>query len=180
MQALQVLRCHRNEIDAGYPQGNAQVYQAHTRDRFFKCECPGFGLGHIIVLLRPGRWCGMLCPGTKDCVLSALIQWSRTKCTFCLSAQVASGSVRSAPFAGFGEYQQAARHMEHNAQGLREFLDQQPSLELAQCVFECMEYRRPDECDDWYPYFDHQLVGSNWQGQVIDTISSGPLRVDID
>lgn len=80
----------------------------------------------------------------------------------------------SARFANFGGYQQAARIMKHNAQKVREFMDQEPSFQLARFVFECMEYRRSDECDDWNPYFDHQLVGDNWQGQVFDTFSSGP------
>jgi hypothetical protein len=38
--------------------------------------------------------------------------------------------------------------------------------------FECMEYRRSEECEDCEAYFDLSLFGEDWQGQVYDTFSS--------
>jgi hypothetical protein len=68
--------------------------------------------------------------------------------------------------------------MRDDATKVREFMDQEPSYQVAKFVFECMEYRRSDECDDWNPYFDLSLFGEEWRGQVFDTFSSGPRGVN--
>jgi hypothetical protein len=43
---------------------------------------------------------------------------------------------------------------------------------MAKFVYECMEYRRSEECEDCEPYFDLSLFGEDWQGQVYATFSS--------
>jgi len=55
-------------------------------------------------------------------------------------------------------------------------MDQEPSYHVAKFVFECLEYRRSEECEDHNPYFDLSLFGDDWQGQLFDTFSSGPIR----
>ena len=45
-------------------------------------------------------------------------------------------------------------------------------------IYECMEFRRSEECEDYNPYFDLSLFGDEWQGRIFDTFSSGP-RGDI-
>lgn len=76
-------------------------------------------------------------------------------------------------FAPFGGCRQAARSMKHDAAAVRRFLDQEPSFQVAKLVYECMEFRRSDECDDYNPYFDLSLFGDEWQGRIYDTFSSG-------
>ena len=49
---------------------------------------------------------------------------------------------------------------------------------VAKFVYECMEFRRSEECEDYNPYFDLSLFGDEWQGRIFDTFSSGP-RGDI-
>jgi hypothetical protein len=39
-------------------------------------------------------------------------------------------------------------------------------------VYECMEYRRSEECEGCEPYFYLSLFEEDWQGQVHDTFSS--------
>ena len=67
--------------------------------------------------------------------------------------------------------------MKHNSDNVRLFMDQEPSFQVAKFVYECMEFRRSEECEDYNPYFDLSLFGDEWQGRIFDTFSSGP-RVD--
>ena len=64
--------------------------------------------------------------------------------------------------------------MKHNADNVRLFMDQEPSFQVAWFVYECMEFRRSEECEDYNPYFDLSLFGDEWQGRIFDTFSSGP------
>ena len=66
----------------------------------------------------------------------------------------------------------------HNSDNVRLFMDQEPSFQVAKFVYECMEFRRSEECEDYNPYFDLSLFGDEWQGRIFDTFSSGP-RGDI-
>ena len=50
------------------------------------------------------------------------------------------------------------------------------SFQVAKFVYECMEFRRSEECEDYNPYFDLSLFGDEWQGRIFDTFSSGPGR----
>ena len=52
------------------------------------------------------------------------------------------------------------------------------SFQVAKFVYECMEFRRSEECEDYNPCFDLSLFGDEWQGRIFDTFSSGP-RGDI-
>ena len=38
--------------------------------------------------------------------------------------------------------------MKHNADNVRLFMDQEPSFQVAKFVYECMEFRRSEECED--------------------------------
>ena len=60
--------------------------------------------------------------------------------------------------------------MKHNADNVRLFMDQEPSFQERQLyssshptnakfVYECMEFRRSEECEDYNPYFDLSLFG---------------------
>jgi hypothetical protein len=51
-------------------------------------------------------------------------------------------------------------------------MDQEPCFQVAEFVYECMEYRRSEECEDCEPYFDLSLFEEDWQGKVYDTFSS--------
>ena len=42
----------------------------------------------------------------------------------------------------------------HNSDNVRLFMDQEPSFQVAKFVYECMEFRRSEECEDYNPYFD--------------------------
>ena len=81
-------------------------------------------------------------------------------------------------FAQFGGCQEASSTMKHNSDNVRLFMDQEPSFQVAKFVYECMEFRRSEECEDYNPYFDLSLFGDEWQGRIFDTFSSGP-RGDI-
>ena len=81
-------------------------------------------------------------------------------------------------FAQFGGCQEASSTMKHNSDNVRLFMDQEPSFQVAKLVYECMEFRRSEECEDYNPYFDLSLFGDEWQGRIFDTFSSGP-RGDI-
>ena len=77
-------------------------------------------------------------------------------------------------FAQFGGCQEASSTMKHNSDNVRLFMDQEPSFQVAKFVYECMEFRRSEECEDYNPYFDLSLFGDEWQGRIFDTFSSGP------
>ena len=47
--------------------------------------------------------------------------------------------------------------MKHNSDNVRLFMDQEPSFQVAKFVYECMEFRRSEECEDCNPYFDLSL-----------------------
>ena len=81
-------------------------------------------------------------------------------------------------FAQFGGCQEASSTMKHNSDNVRLFMDQETSFQVAKFVYECMEFRRSEECEDYNPYFDLSLFGDEWQGRIFDTFSSGP-RGDI-
>ena len=57
--------------------------------------------------------------------------------------------------------------MKHNADNVRLFMDQEPSFQVAKVVYECMEFRRSEECEDYNPYFDLSLFGDEWQGRFL-------------
>jgi hypothetical protein len=75
-------------------------------------------------------------------------------------------------FNKFGGCRQASRVFKNDPAKVREFMDQEPCFQVAKFVYECMEYRRSEECEDCEPYFDLSLFGEDWQGQVYDTFSS--------
>jgi hypothetical protein len=52
------------------------------------------------------------------------------------------------------------------------FFFKEPCFQVAEFVYECMEYRRSEECEDCKPYFDLSLFEEDWQGKVYDTFSS--------
>ena len=62
-------------------------------------------------------------------------------------------------FAQFGGCQEASSTMKHNSDNVRLFMDQEPSFQVAKFVYECMEFRRSEECEDYNPYFDLSLFG---------------------
>ena len=65
-------------------------------------------------------------------------------------------------FAQFGGCQEASRTMKHNSDNVRLFMDQEPNFQVAKFVYECMEFRRSEECEDYNPYFDLSLFGDEW------------------
>lgn len=75
-------------------------------------------------------------------------------------------------FAEYGGIERAASTMKHVPGKLREFMDQEPALQVAKFVFECLEFRR-HEAEDLVPYFDLSHEGEGLQGPVFDTFSSG-------
>ena len=80
-------------------------------------------------------------------------------------------------FSKFGGVHQASRLMKEDPSQVRAFMDQEPVFQVAKFVYECMEHRRSEECVDWVPYFDLDVLGAAWRGQVFDTLSSGPRVV---
>ena len=49
----------------------------------------------------------------------------------------------------FGGCQEASSTMKHNSDNVRLFMDQEPSFQVAKFVYECMEFRRSEECEDY-------------------------------
>jgi hypothetical protein len=64
---------------------------------------------------------------------------------------------------------QADRVFKNDSAKFREFMDQEPCFQVARFVYEYMDYRRSEECEDCEPYFDMSLFGEDWQGEVYDT-----------
>jgi hypothetical protein len=75
-------------------------------------------------------------------------------------------------FNKFGGCRQAGRVFKNDPAKDRKFMDQEPCFQVAKFVYEGMEYRRSEECEDCEPYFDLSLFGEDWQDQVYDTFSS--------
>ena len=63
-------------------------------------------------------------------------------------------SHESVLFAQFGGCQEASSTMKHNANKVKLFIDQEPIFQVAKFVYECMEFWRSEECEDYNPYFD--------------------------
>jgi len=164
------------DLDHGYPPGMPR-YIRHTG---------GIPFPHVKQLMRlrtgahhleveTGRWSN---PPTPRC---------QRLCTKCSRAVVedelhflfqcpAYAGIRqkyaATLFQKFGGVAATASQVARNPRVFRDFMDQEPASQVARFVYECSEYRR-NEAVDLLPYFDRNEVGSDYEGQIYDSFSSG-------
>lgn len=166
----------QEELDAGYPQGMPR-YIRHTSGIPFAYvkQLMRFRTGAHHLAIETGRWVRPTVPRQ----LRTCSKCSHTvvedemhflfECPAYESIRIKYDSVL---FNKFGGCRQASRVFKNDPAKVREFMDQEPCFQVAKFVYECMEYRRSEECEDCEPYFDLSLFGEDWQGQVYDTFSS--------
>ena len=172
----------QEELEAGYPQGMPR-YIRHTSGIPFTYvkQLMRFRTGAHHLAIETGRWARPKLPRQHRVC-------SKCSCTVvedevhflfeCPAYDRIREKYNTVLFAQFGGCQEASSTMKHNSDNVRLFMDQEPSFQVAKFVYECMEFRRSEECEDYNPYFDLSLFGDEWQGRIFDTFSSGP-RGDI-
>ena len=172
----------QEELEAGYPQGMPR-YIRHTSGIPFTYvkQLMRFRTGAHHLAIETGRWARPKLPRQHRVC-------SKCSCTVvedevhflfeCPAYDRIREKYDTVLFAQFGGCQEASSTMKHNSDNVRLFMDQEPSFQVAKFVYECMEFRRSEECEDYNPYFDLSLFGDEWQGRIFDTFSCGP-RGDI-
>jgi len=118
------------------------------------------GAHHLTI--ETGRWICPKLPRQHRYVQSAPTQLLRMKYISYLSAQ---------HMIGFGRSMSCWLS---NCRRCEEVYGSRAKLQVAIFVFECMDFRRSDDCEDHNPYLDFSLFGDEWQGRKYDTFSSGP------
>ena len=166
------------ELDAGYPQGMPR-YIRHTAGIPFAYvkQLMRLRTGAHHLAIETGRWSRPVLPRQRR---------TCTKCTQtvvedelhllfeCPAYVRIREKFENVLFSKFGGCRQATRTMRNDVAQVRQFMDQEPTYQVAKFVFECFEFRMSEECYDWNPAYDMSLFGeANWQGQVFDTLSSG-------
>jgi hypothetical protein len=168
----------QEEVAAGYPEGMPR-YIRHTAGIPFAYvkQLMRFRTGAHHLAIETGRWTRpklprqhRICSKCSHTVVEDEVHFLFE----CPAYDRIRDKYDSVLFTQFGGCRQACGLMKHNAEDVRKFMDQEPSFQVAKFVFECMEFRRSDECEDHNPYFDLSLFGDEWQGRIYDTFSSGP------
>ena len=104
---------------------------------------------HTILLLKLGggrvpNCQGGVCPKCSHAVVEDEVHF-----LFECPAYRIREKYKTVLFAQFKGCQEASSTMKQNADNVRLFMDQEPSFQVAQFVYECMEFRRSEECEDY-------------------------------
>ena len=68
--------------------------------------------------------------------------------------------------------------MKHNSDNVRLFMDQEPSFQVAKFVYECMEFRRSEECEDYNHYRMILTLICHYSGMNGKVVFSIPFLLD--
>lgn len=171
----------QEEVDAGYPQGMPR-YVRHTAGIPFAYvkQLMRFRTGAHHLAIETGRWSRPVVPRQQRTCSKCTQTVVEDELHFlfeCPAYESIRRKYEDTLFSKFGGCRQATRSMITNSAKVREFMDQEPCFHVAKFVYECMEFRRSEECEDYNPYFDLSLFGDEWQGRVFDNFSSGLREV---
>jgi hypothetical protein len=168
----------QEELDAGYPQG-MPWYIRHTTGIPFAYvkQLMRLRTGAHHLAIETGRWSRAVIPRQRRTCskCSQTVVEDELHLLFeCPAYERIREKFENVLFSKFGGCRQATSTMRNDVAKARQFMDQEPSYQAAKFVFDCLEFRRSEECNDWNPYFDMSLFGeAEWQGHVFDTLSSG-------